>query len=73
MSKETLLGNDGDSISRSARDGVEDVVPDGSLVLLVGTATSSVDGEDADIISSRRGPQHPAWRLWNLILTNPNK
>ena len=42
-----------DSTSRSARDGVEDVIPDDSLVLLVGTATGSVDGEDADIISSK--------------------
>ena len=42
-----------DSTSRSARDGVEDVIPDDSLVLLVGTATGSMDGEDADIISSK--------------------
>jgi len=46
------LGNDGNSIARSARDGGENVVPDGSLVLLVGTGAGSVDGEDADIIGS---------------------
>lgn len=53
MSKETLLGNDGDSISRSMQDGDEDVIPDGSLVLLVGASASSMDGKDANIISSK--------------------
>jgi hypothetical protein len=53
MSQETLLGDDGGSIPRSARDGGEDVVPDGSLILLVGTGAGSLNGEDADIISSK--------------------
>ena len=35
------------------QDGVEDVISDDCLVLLIGTTTGSVDGEDADIISSK--------------------
>ena len=35
------------------QDGGEDVIPDGSLVLLVGASASSMDGKDANIISSK--------------------
>jgi hypothetical protein len=48
------LGNGGDSISGLARDAGEDVIPDGSLVLLVGARAGSMDGEDADMASAIR-------------------
>lgn len=51
VTNEALLRHDGNSVAGSAANGVEDIVPEVSLVLLVGVGTRAVNRENADVVS----------------------
>lgn len=50
---EALLGNSGNSVTRSAADVSEDVLVDGRLVLLVRLCAGTVHGDDTDIVRGK--------------------
>ena len=51
VADQALLSHDWNGIARGAANGVEDVVPEVSLVLLIGVGARAVNGQNADIVS----------------------